>query len=408
MLLGHLHFSAYLAAMARYMLCFLVMLQFTACTVSYFDSGHLIPAGNEPVTVGFTMVEDVIVIDAEINGIKGKFLLDNGFSLSAVDPEFAQRANIEFKDKGTLRDANNQRLEIAKTLVDTVRIQGHTFVGTGFYEVETSRFFPCYPIDGVIGASIMNKINWELDFQARQIRISSRPFKNQGFRWKVDFINNNSSIVKLSFRGKEAKAKIDLGSSSGIKLDMAHFQKTFSGSQVIKRVGMFSLSAAGLGNVDTTYQSIAEEPVLFEGEPLPVDTRIGLNYNLKYPAYIGLEYLQNYHLTINSTTGHYILSPVEDAEEEDIQSYGLALYKIEDRWQVIQINPNDTLLNEVRLLDEVIALDGAPIDRFPDICAYKTYLKEKAERAETLSIALKSSGQSIELPYRASKTMNLR
>ncbi len=394
--------------MTRSVLCLSLILLFATCTVSYFDNGHLIPAGNEPVVMDFTLVEDVIVIDAEINGVKGRFLLDNGFSLSAVDPEFAQRAQIEFKDKGNLRDANNRRLEIAKTLVDTVRLQGHTFVGTGFYEIETSRFFPCYPIDGEIGASIMNKIHWEFDFQSGRLRMSSTPFDNQGFHWKVDFINNNSSIAKVAFNGHEGKAKIDLGSSGGIKLDMAHFRKAFSGSTVIKRVGMFSLSAAGLGGVDTSYQTISKIPVIPQGETLPIDARIKLSYDLKYPAYIGLEYLRNYHLTINSTERQYILSPVESLEEqEDLRAYGLAIYKAEGSWQVIQLNPSDPLVGQIRIRDEVMTLDGEPIDRFPDVCAYKTYLKEKIELEAPIKIVLKRSGEAIELPYRVSKTTNL-
>jgi hypothetical protein len=281
-------------------------------------------------------------------------------------------------------------------------------VKTGFYEIETSRFFPCYPIDGIIGASIMNKINWEIDFQTQQLRISSLPFDHPGFKWNVDFSDNNSNLVKLTVQGKTVNAKIDLGSSGGIKLDADHFRKVFSGSTVVKRLGIFSLSAGGLGKVDTAYETVSPIPVAHYSEVLPRKARIGINYKLKYPAYIGLEYLREYQLTINSTTRQYILSEVEqEVDTEEIQPYGLGIYLIDGHWRVIQLIPNDPLVRSVRILDEVTLLDGEPISRFPDICAYKAYLKEKLEQKQTLSLVLKRTGESLELPYRPSQTMNL-
>lgn len=394
--------------MTRYVFYFIILLLYAGCTVSYLDSGYLIPSVNDPVSLDFTMQEDLILIEAEVNGIKGEFLLDNGFSMSAVDPEFAEKANIRFKGEATLRDANNAKLEIGKALVDTVRIQGQTFVNTGFYEIETSRFFPCYPVDGIIGASIINKINWEIDFSGQKIRLSSRPFDRPGTKIKVDFINNNSSLLDLTVHGQAVRAKIDLGSSGGIKLDAARYRAAFAGSEVIKRTGMFSLSAAGLGAVDTSYQTVESLPVNYGGQPLSNATRIGLNNGLKYQGYVGLEYFRGYHLIINSTEREYILSDGGMPEQPDELSYGLAIYLVEGSWKIIQMNPNDPLLQAVPLLSEVESVDGAPISRFPDICAYKAYLKEKIEQEETLRIGLKDSGELIELPYRRRVSITLK
>ncbi|PHN05379.1 retropepsin-like aspartic protease [Flavilitoribacter nigricans] len=385
--------------------CFLL----STCTVSYLDSGQLIPAAQEPVAMDFQLEGDLILIQAEVNGRSGTFLLDNGFSMSALDPEFARKAGVTFHDKGGLRDANNQRMEILKTIVDTVRIEGQTFVGTGFYEIETSTFFPCYPVDGIIGATIMNKINWELDFAAQRLRLSSVPFEKPGIRWAVDFIDNNSTLVKLSFRDKTVKAKIDLGSTGGIKLDTEHFRDAFSGTSVVKRMGRFSLSAAGLGGEETAYETASVLPVGYQEEEMPRGARLELRSGLKYPAYVGLEYLRNYDLVINSTAGHYILTPVAGEELPDqLRSYGLAIYQIDGTWRVILLTAGDPLLSKVQIMDEVEELDGAPMSRFPDICAYKDYLATKVDQQAPLNIVLNRTGERLELPYRPEQTMNLR
>ena len=53
--------------------------------ISNFDRGHFISANNEPVEIEFEVLSDLIIIKAEINGVTGNFLYDNGFSLSAVN-----------------------------------------------------------------------------------------------------------------------------------------------------------------------------------------------------------------------------------------------------------------------------------------------------------------------------------
>ena len=56
----------------------------SGCTISNFDRGEFIPADNEPVEIDFEVVSDLIIIKAKINGVPGKFLFDNGFSLRTV------------------------------------------------------------------------------------------------------------------------------------------------------------------------------------------------------------------------------------------------------------------------------------------------------------------------------------
>jgi len=50
----------------------------------------LAPSANQPVELSFDYLSELIIIEAE--GVKGKFLFDNEFTLTAISPEF-----IEFK-----------------------------------------------------------------------------------------------------------------------------------------------------------------------------------------------------------------------------------------------------------------------------------------------------------------------
>ncbi len=374
---------------------------------SNFHRGYFIPANNEPIEIEFEVLSDLIIIKAEINGVTGSFLYDNGFSLSAVNREFADRAHINFDNSSNIRDANNKRSSTPETTIDSVVINGQLFLKTGFYQINTKAFFPCGHIDGIIGASIINKANWKINFQERKIQISSVPFKGEGNKLPISISNNNSSFSTFSILGVPYKCKIDLGNMTSLKINKHYINNSFDGLLAEKRIGIMSLSTGGLGKTDTIYHLSNDLQLVNSGDTLPVHTRVSIKDNLKYQGYIGINYFNKYELIINSTEKEYLLlEPKETLSFESDSSYGVVLYPIDDAWKIIQIDPYDSALSELELMDEVILLDSLTIARFENICDYKEYLKTKIGKKEKLVISLKDS-LSFELPYRRNKTREI-
>ena len=52
-------------------------------------------------------------------------------------------------------------------------------------------------------------------------------------------------------------------------------------------------------------------------------------------------------------------------------------------------------------MDEVSELNEQPMSRFQDMCAFKSWLKQKSTTKETIRIRLKGTEGPIELPFRA-------
>jgi len=249
-----------------------------------FDRGYFSPANNEPVEIEFEILSDLIIIKAEINGVTGNFLFDNGFSLSAVNQEFANLANIDFVNSSNIRDANNNQSSTPETTVDSVVINNQIFLKTGFYQINTDAFFPCDHIDGIIGASIINKANWKINFEEKKIQFSSVPFREEGFKLPVSFSNNNSSFTTIFILGTPYKCKIDLGSANGIKINRVYAKNSFDGLSAEKRIGITSISANGLGNIDTVYHLSEKIPLTNSGNTLPVQARILIKDKLSQDA----------------------------------------------------------------------------------------------------------------------------
>src|SRR5690606_36727620 len=105
---------------------------------------------------------------------------DNGFSRCSLDSACAARIHIDFVSRSNLTDFNKRTVSAPKAAIDTARIAHFLFVETDFHEISTAHIFPRLEVDGILGASIINKPNWEIEFDARQIRLSSTPFQNKG------------------------------------------------------------------------------------------------------------------------------------------------------------------------------------------------------------------------------------
>lgn len=388
----------------KYFTCLLLCISFLSSCINFskFERGYLIPSKNEPVEIPFELEKGLIILKADVNGVSGRFLFDNGFSLSAVSPEFAERADIQFDKNTSLTDANSKKATVPETTVDIVNIKGQQFIETGFYQIDTKNFWSCSELDGVIGASIINKINWNIDFNKQTIKLSSSPFKEQGTELDITFSNNNSSFVDLEIEGKKFNTKIDFGKSGQIDLRKKEAQHLFSGEMARTEYGITSLSGNGIGNIKTTYSLENSVKGKLDGKELPISERIELIENLKYEAYIGTGYFKQYNVVINSTEKKYILyNPVFSDSLKIEESYGLTVYPIDGAWKIFSINPNDTDIQGIEVLDEVSSIDNELMDRFKDVCAYQSYIRKKRYAGEDILIQLVKSDQEFIIPFNA-------
>ena len=383
----------------------LAAIVFYGCiSYSQNDRGNFIPANNEPVEIDFEVLSGLIVIEAEINGVSGKFIFDNGASLSVINQDFADKAYFKFDGYSNIQDANNIASTIPNGTVDTVTIGNQIFQGTGFFQTETEVFMPCNEIDGFIGASIINKANWRINFEEKKIHISSTPFRANGKKLPISISDNNSSFTTISILGVSYQSKIDLGSNGSIKINKKYSDNSFEGLLAEKRIGTMSLSANGLGKTDTIYHLYDKLPIINSGDTLPAHASIMIKDKLKYQGYIGLNYFYNYgELLINSTEREYILVNSKEYLQKKVDSsFGLDIYPIDNVWKIIQIDPYDSTLFEIELMDEVLMIDNIPMEQFKNICDYIKYLKIKIDKKESLVISIKDS-LTLELPFRRNK-----
>ena len=103
------------------------------------------------------------VVDAEINGIPGRFIVDTGASIVALTHEFASRAGLAVKNSKVLRiNTANGPIEAKMSYADTITLGGITarrvFVGI----LPPSEHGFGGEIDGLLGLSFIGQFNFNL------------------------------------------------------------------------------------------------------------------------------------------------------------------------------------------------------------------------------------------------------
>lgn len=357
---------------------------------STLDRGRLLPTEQDRSSLSFTFENNLILLDVTINGTPGRFLFDNGFSLSALDRSFADKIGIRPDRETVLSDANSKRLSLEETTVDLIKIGEFSFANTGAYILDTKAFMPCHQIDGIIGASLINKINWEIDMENQLMTLSPQPFDGAGFRLEYSIINNNSSVLELEVAGVPLTTKIDFGKTGSLDVEAALIRQALSGSMAEATVGITSLSATGLGNIDTTYRFFNLQPLAYQQRALPLPIDMETSSKLKYDAYLGLGYFRQYHVIINSSTSEYWLSEPSELIKGETRNYGVALYLVDGEWKIIQKNPFTPGAENLPLMEEVLEIDGQPSSLFPDICSWKEYIRSKISQQDSLTFEIAS------------------
>jgi len=360
------------------------------------------PEGESVVQIPFDTIQNLIIIEAEINGNKGRFLFDNGFTLSAISPIFAKKCGVNFNQSALVNDINNKKSSLEETTLESIKIGGFDFQKTGFYKIDTKKFFPCDDVDGVIGGSIINKINWKINYQDRIIDLSEDvfDFPENASVIPVEYNRGNSALSNISVKDQLITCKIDIGMSGEMAIKKSKYLSLFLGDEATKTDGISSLGATGLGGIENNYD-LAERTIISSGSnELSVGADIELEQSQKYDGYIGIGYLRHYSVTLNSTENQYILFDGDTPNAGDGMSYGINLYVINDTCRIIQKNGFDPLLADLHLMSIVTLIDDQPTSEFRSVCDLKAFMRKKIKSKSDLILQLKDNEEPVVLPYR--------
>jgi hypothetical protein len=273
-----------------------IVLLFVGCKITKEQKmGNVLPTSFEYKT-GFKTLKTLIIIPAEMDGIKKNFLFDTGAELTTI-----QRDSVI--GKGSLINspsgrATNSGSEIVKSL----KIGNIDFINTFAVNTNMSGVSEQLPdFGGVIGQSIINKANWLIDYPKKTIEISSQDLSDSKFITLRLEKENNVPYTYVSVDGKEVKAIIDFGSSTEFTLttesELAKYLLSKYNFENIER------ERSSIGATEKVFEKVANIPLVKLGEIEFEDVKVTIGDSKKIR--IGISFFEDYQILIDNTNNSY-------------------------------------------------------------------------------------------------------
>jgi hypothetical protein len=303
----------------------------------------------------------LIIIKVTIEGKEYDFLYDTG-APNVISTELAQELNIKPYVTNKTVDSQGKKEELEYLLLPSVRIGSVDFINTGaaVADLNRSSVIACLNIDGIIGANLMQKAIWQIDYTNKVIRISnsmdSLNVKN-GKHIKFDQKMTGTPVADINVNGTVVKnVTIDSGSNGGFSLS----EKTYriakdSASPVVIGIGTTTSGLYGVGEVDTNYYTTISTVSI--GEIQLSNQMVG--FNKGHALTLGNEFFENYLVTYNWFDKEMILSEKMEHDNSSFNSFGFSYFFNETKLLVsMLIEGSEADQKGIKRGDQIIAING--------------------------------------------------
>lgn len=360
----------------------LLAVVFTSCvsSVKMFRKGTA-PTENYTEQVPFTRALTLIIVEVNIEGKPYRFLYDTGAPM-VVSPELASANNMKVITSRYITDSNNNRRKQDYVKMPEFKLGNQPFAGftAVVIDLNYSPVLACLKIDGIIGANMMSRAFWKIDYNNQQLHFSN----------KNNFTPNTDSTIILPFRVKATHTPVvdltidsvviknitfDTGSASALTLPKRRVPKTAK-TQLMSSYGFHSSGVFG-SVIDSSFYT--QHPVNVGGTEIS-DMLFSINKE-HGKSLLGTTFLQDYEVVLNWEDGKAFLTPAKET-------------KMTNRWLGFGVMPQgDSLLissvtvgspaheQGLKLGDYVISINNKPCEKLtgPEYCEIREQMKDKTK-----------------------------
>lgn len=374
--------------------------QSVAAFEAFTKSGTL-AAQEAVVKLPIEIWNNLIVLKVKVNGQELRFMWDNGFSISGIDSFWVDKLNLQpFGDANNaieLVDGNNKVVNLTYQYAQHLAIGNLEISQSPFLLFDTRSITQSKEMkfDGVLGASVINKLNWKFNFDAGYVEVSTQPFDVTAADHVLPFVftSTNLHLMRISFNHVETVCQVDFGANAP-SIEVAKKDAVFfKSAQAAKVLGQNTISVGGLAPVDTMYTIKDKYSWNLAGVDLKFQPEVNFANSNSRVVLGNRIFRDRFQLVINCVgTPVYALTKRKHPELERIDSsFGYLFLKDGEVFKVVQVMPNaNTEKHPLKLMDEVLLIDGKNTASFEDNYTLITYQKELLSKKGILKITLKN------------------
>ncbi|MBV8637853.1 MAG: clan AA aspartic protease [Candidatus Eremiobacteraeota bacterium] len=174
-------------------------------------------------SVPFTLVDNRIVVQANLNGI-GPFrmIVDTGSSGTTLMPSVAKRLHLAMKPFGPIGGAGKRQVNASLATLDRVRVAGETFSHLPVTVVDMSEIVKNIGftnIDGIIGYDVLRSYRVGFDMDRDVLTLSRTALPHPAGAHPAPFIVRNTLIyLPATIDGLAGTVMLDTGDRSSLTL----------------------------------------------------------------------------------------------------------------------------------------------------------------------------------------------
>jgi hypothetical protein len=313
------------------------------------------------VQIPFENRAGLIVLKVKINEIEHDFLFDTG-APTVLSENLFKKLNLKVKSDQKTTDSQGNTSQLGFVEVDKISIGKINFlnIGAAVTDLNQTPEMSCMKIDGILGANLMRKGIWQIDYDKQIITITNSKDSL--------LIPENANIIKFSpdlagipltevnYNGTiDKNVTIDLGSNGDFSSSIKVFNKFNNKYVPIYRFGAKASGAFGSSSaIDTTIYAIIPEIKL--GDIALSNQIVEFQKNAKT---IGTEFFKNYRVIINWFDNELIMVKNKDYNYSTLKSYGISPIFKENKIFVGSIYMNSSASDQgIKLGDQILEMDG--------------------------------------------------
>ncbi|WP_196895352.1 aspartyl protease family protein [Aureivirga marina] len=274
-------------------------------------------------TISFDYTYGVPIVNVKIDEEEYRFLFDTG-APTVIDISLAEKMKYHTLTEKKVFDSQGNREKEKFIKIPSLQINSISFVNIGAVISNMNQTFEisCLEIDGIIGANLMEKAHWKIDYKKRELYFSSKPFPKPINAYTLDFYpqkNQRTPKVAIKLDAKTVKnISVDTGSNGAIDLESKDFPDILNNTKDIFVYGTASTGVYGRGENDiktlSKIKNITLGNIVFHNQIVSFETNTSKT--------IGNQFLENYSVIFNWDEKKIYLSPISTYDYKNIQGFG--------------------------------------------------------------------------------------
>jgi hypothetical protein len=351
--------------------------------------------------IDFDFSKRLPLIKATIQGEEYTFLLDTG-APNVLSKELAEKIQYKKVTSADIKDSQGNREKQVSVRIDNIRIGNLDFEKTGAIIIDFNKIFElsCFEFDGIIGANLMAKAIWEIDYEKGEIAITDHldSLQISDDAYTIPFFTTNAQKTpKVKIKTDRVtfnRVTFDTGATGAFEMGMSKAKSVIDSLEGIEIEGTTSTGVYGRPTVSVN--KIAKIDTTSMGNLKLLDQVI--EFESVGSIILGNAFLKNYKVIID--WGSSVIRLDEREAYNNPYYDGFDIFpRIKDNKMLVTAIVKNSYAEElgIKLNSQIKSVNGMDVTFVSDSLGCEYVINRPISKMDKLELSILQDGEIIDL-----------